>query len=139
MKYKRREAQPGKVQHERRATALLENYEQSDEEINDADQVDVEIECGQIVNRTEVVEVGVIVTSLCRIRRPFNQVVNFAAAARLIQIQLNLFSAGDFFALYTAIDVLTFIAGHADRQQMIAGNHARTRGCGAGIDLFRND
>ena len=50
VKYKRGETQPGEVQYERRATALLEDYKQSDEEIDDSDQVEVEIDGTQIVN-----------------------------------------------------------------------------------------
>src|SRR5205814_7767921 len=115
VKYKRRQAQPGKVQHERLASTLLENYKQTDEKINDTDQVDEEFECGQIVNRTEVVEIRVIVASLRRIGWPSNQVMNFAADPGLIEVQLNFFGAGNFLAFYAAIDVLTFVAGHADR------------------------
>src|SRR6266567_4224262 len=120
MKDKCSQAQPGEVRHERRAPALLENYEQADEEIDDADQVEVKIARRQIVNRAQVVEVGVIVTSLRRIRRPFDQVMNLTdwssgthQQTGLIQIQLNFFRAGNFFAPNSATNVFALLAGHA--------------------------
>src|SRR6266571_8897759 len=126
MKDKCSQAQPGEVRHERRAPALLENYEQADEEIDDADQVDVKIARRQIVNRAQVVEVGVIVTSLRRIRRPFDQVMNLATDTRLIEIQLNFFSAGNLIAPGSSISVFTFVARHAYGEQVITRNHSRS-------------
>src|ERR1041385_64565 len=76
---KRRQTEARKVHHERCAAALLEDDEQTDEEINDSDQIDVEIARSPTANRAEIVEVGVVVTSFGRIRRPLNQVVNLVA------------------------------------------------------------
>src|SRR2546421_643675 len=136
---KRRQTEAGKVHHEGCAAALLEDDEQTDEEIDDPDQIDVEIARGPTANRAEIVQVGVVVTSFGRIRRPLNQVVNLMSNACLIQVDLNLLRSGNLFAPVAGGSVFTLLAGHADRQQAIAGNHTRQL-CGrSGILSFADD
>ena len=47
------------VQYERRPPALPENHEQTHEEVNESDEIDVQIERRETFDRAEVVEISV--------------------------------------------------------------------------------
>jgi hypothetical protein len=89
VKYKSRQAQADKMQNKWSATTLPKDYKQPDAEIDEADEIDIKVASGQIVDRAQVVEVCVIVTSLRRVRGALDQVMNLTPDVRLIQIHLN--------------------------------------------------
>ena len=110
MEHKRRETQCGEVEHKRRAPALFEENEETDKQVNQADDVDVEISRLPLVKRSEMIEVGPVGASV--VRRPLHQVVKLASDASLIEIDLNVARESDFFGPLTV---------EADSDQTIAG------------------
>ena len=83
-----------------------------------------------------MVEVCIVVTCFRRIGWPLDQVMNLAADVGLVQVKLNFFSAGNFFALWTARNVFALLLRHADGQQTVAGIHASSRRCRTRLDRF---
>src|SRR6266700_2858800 len=83
------------VQSKRRASALLEEDKEPDHQIDQTDQVDVEITGGPTLNGTKMVNVGPVVTALHRIRRSFEQIMNFTIDSRLVQVHLDVAGVND--------------------------------------------
>src|SRR5207244_5478744 len=63
---------------ERRAATLLEDHEQANAEIDQTDQIEVQIARGPIRNRSQVIEIGIVVTGFRREGRTFDKVMNLA-------------------------------------------------------------
>jgi len=91
---------------------LFEKYKEADEEINDADQVDVQNTWRPLVDPGNAVEVGPVFPGFGRIRRPLYQVVQLAGDARLLEIHVDVSSSSEFVRLASAVE--------ADAHQPIA-------------------
>src|SRR5690242_21829338 len=81
-----RQTQRREMQDKRRAATLLEQDEETDQQIRETDQVDVDDAWRPAVNRAQVVEVGPVVLCLGRIGRTLHSIVQLTAYARLVQI-----------------------------------------------------
>ena len=128
MEEKSRQTKGREVQHEWRSPALLENHKQTDEQIDQTNQVDVKIAGCPIRDCSQVIQICVIGSRLDRIRRTLDQVMNLAAHVSLVQIDLNVPGINYLFAFLAAGDFFASITSHADGQQAIAGNHLRSSG-----------
>src|SRR5436305_14811952 len=89
------EAERREVQRERRAPALLEEDEEADEQIDDADQVDVDVVSRQRRRRSQVVEIDVVEARLRRVRWSLNFVADMAPDTGLFQEDLNVVGRDD--------------------------------------------
>src|ERR1700687_461839 len=103
VKDKGSQTERSEVQSKRRAPALLEEDKEPDYQIDQTDQVDVEITRGPTLNSTEMVNIGPVVTALYRIRRPFEQIMNFAIDSRLVQVHLDVAGVNDL-VLFVAVE-----------------------------------
>ena len=112
-----------------RAATLFEKNEETDEQIDQANQVDVEIAGRPLVNRIQIVRGRRSKTTLGWIRRPLDQVVKVAADARLIEIYLNVSGVID---LLHSCSLSRLIA-----DQAIAGKDLTTRSRRTVARLFR--
>ena len=109
MENERGETQRGEVQHKRRASALLEEHEETDKQINQADGIDIEISRLPLVKRPEMVEVGPVGSSA--VRRALHHIVKLASNASLVEIDLHVARKSDFLGPF---------AVEADSNQTIA-------------------
>src|SRR6267143_2001159 len=133
------EAKRGEVQHKRRTSALFENHEQPDTEVNQADQVYVEVACRPILDRSQVIEVGIIVTRFRRVGGPLDKVMNFSTDSGVVEVDLDVFGVGDLFAFRAPRDIRTTATVRTDREQMIAGNQSGSGCGGTRFDSFGDD
>src|SRR6266404_5430446 len=99
------QAERSEVQHKRRTSALFEYYEQPDAEIDQADHVDVEVASGPIRDRSQVIEVGIIVPRFRWIRRALNKVMNLSDDPGVVEIDLDILGVSDLFAFRAPRDV----------------------------------
>ena len=76
-------------EEQRRASALFEEHKETDKQINQANEIDVEDPRRPLVNCIEIVEVSPVEAPTSGIRRAFDQVVDLAADAGLIEINLH--------------------------------------------------
>ena len=135
----RRETERGKVQHERRAATLLEDHEQAHAEIDQTDQIEVQIARGPIRNRSQVIEISIVVTGFRREGRTFDKVMNLAADARLLEVDLDVPGRTDLFASRPAGNLCTSSTAWANSEKVIAGNQPRPGGCRSGLDRLGDD
>ena len=124
------------MQDEGRSSTLLKDYEQANEQIDKADQVDVETTRRPIRDCPQMIDVCVIGSGLYRVRGTFDQVMNLSTNAGLVQIYLNILSIAYLLALRAAGDFFADLLRHADRNQAIAGNHLRSGAGGIWLDCF---
>ena len=87
------------VQYIWRAAALLKQNEEADEEIHDADQIDVDSARIPFVNRFEPVEICVVKAGFRRVRRALHQIMNLAADLNPFKIYLYVSRSDDGFKL----------------------------------------
>ena len=135
----RRETERGKVQHERRAATLLEDHEQANAEIDQTDQIEVQIARGPIRNRSQVIEIGIVVTGFRGKGRTFDKVMNLAADPRLLEIDLDVPGRTDLLASQSVGDLFTPPTTWAYSEKVIAGNQPRSGGCGSWLDRLGED
>ena len=117
------------MDYERRTSSLFENHEQANQQKDQSDQIDVNVSRRPILNRIQVVEVGVVIPSFWRKRRTLDQVMNLSTNLRLIEVNLNVFGAPNLFTPRAARNVFAFLTGHTDGHQLVAWYHACARGC----------
>src|SRR5687767_9246491 len=86
---KSRQADRREVECVWRPSALLEKYKEADEQINDADQVDVQDARRPLMNPADAVEVGPIFLRFRSVRRPLHQVMQLAVDPCLLEINLH--------------------------------------------------
>ena len=129
MKDESREAQRGEMEHKRRASALFEKNKETNDQINDADQIDVEISRLPLVKISEVIEVGPVGAGFV-VRRSFHEVVQLAVDTSLIEIDLNVAGKPDF---------LGPAAVEADPNQTVARQQPRPFRGGASLDRLGDD
>ena len=89
MKDKRGQTEGREVQHKRRASSLFEQHEETDKQVDQTNQIDVDNSRRPLMNRAEVIEVGPVGATLGRVRRPLHQVVDLSTDARLFEIDLH--------------------------------------------------
>ena len=91
MEDKCRETQSRKVKRVRRTAALFEEHEETDEQVDHADEVDVDHSRRPLMEGAKVGKIGPI-SRISRIARALHQVVQLTVHARLIQINLHITS-----------------------------------------------
>ena len=126
---KRCQTKRRKVQNERRAPALFEKNEQANDQIDQPDQIDVEVSWRPFIYRAQIVQVGVVVTAVWRIRRPVDQIMDLAANARSIQIHLDV----------SGVHYLIFLVVVDDGEQPISGKNVSARRRRVRLDRFGSD
>ncbi len=90
------ETQCGEVQHKRRTSALLEEYKETDEQIDQADSIDIEISRLPLVQRPEMIKIGPVCPAA--VRRALHQIVKLASNVGLVEINLHVARISDFFS-----------------------------------------
>jgi hypothetical protein len=98
------EAERREVEREGRAPALLEEDEEPDEQVDDADEVEVEVARGERPLRRQIFEVDPVEARIRRVRRALDEIPDAAADARHLQVVLNVVSGGDLVALLAVAD-----------------------------------
>src|SRR5687767_999540 len=78
-----------KVESIRRASTLFEKHKETDQQIHNADQVDVQDAWRPLMNSADVVEVSPVGSDFRRVGRPFNQVMQLAVLSDLFEIDLH--------------------------------------------------
>ncbi len=130
------EAERREVEDEGRAPALFEEDEEADEQIDDADEVDVVIARRAIRDGLQVVQIDVITDRLAAGRGAFNDIVQWLTRiGRVLQILRDVGGRNDRL-------VVNFVG--ADRDEAVAGDEAedavtagrRVRGDGESDDAF---
>src|SRR5687768_14180433 len=91
------QAEHREVQDKAGAAGLLEEHEEPDQQINKADQIDVEIARRPVLDRVQIVEVRDVKTRLLRKRRPFDAIMQMPADTRLFEINLNVRGRNELF------------------------------------------
>src|SRR5215213_487575 len=97
MKDEGRQAEGRKMERERRPPTLLEEHKETDEEIHQADEVDIDDSGRPFMNCAEMIEVGPVSPHSRRIGRALHQVMKLASNLCLIEIDLHVSRSGDLF------------------------------------------
>src|ERR1043165_1758561 len=113
VKDKRCETKRGEVQGIRRTATLLEQDEEADQEVGQANEIDVNDAWGPLVNGPKIVKVGPVVLCFGRIGRPLHPVVQLSPDVRCIEKHLHVARAHDFVGLAVRIE--------SDADQAVAG------------------
>ncbi len=109
------EAERREVHHEGRAPALFEEDVEADEQVDDADQVDVDVARGPAALGHDVFEVGVVEARLFGMRRALDEVAYVPGGLRVFEEDLHVGGALD-------LHVFEFV--EADGEQAVARQHA---------------
>src|SRR5438477_178203 len=103
------QGEAGKVKYEGRAASLFENHEQSDEQVNQPNDIYVDAARGPVVHGAQTVQVRVVITGFGRIRGPFDQVMNLTTDACRVQVELDFVRARHLFAARAARSIFAFL------------------------------